>query len=154
MQRRRFEQQKLLLEGLVEEIQPFKRAADSRAPGRRDTFPTQEQRQRLIDGTLEFADLLPPGPDRDRLLEVAHSISFFADSALYMDVNPSDQHIPPPCGRPFSIVRGSNNVVEINMSSAVLHEIKQRAEKESVSLGQAITAWVTHAINSDGIRLH
>ena len=100
----------------------------------RDALPTDEQRKKLIDGVLEFADLLPPGPDRTRFLEVARSLSFLANGVL--------------------LVRGPNNVFEINMSSAVLHEIKQRAQKENVPLGQAITTWVKRAISSEGIGLN
>ena len=45
-----------------------------------------------------------------------------------------------------------SRVVEINMTPAVLHEIQQRAHKENVSLGQAITT--LRAIKSDLIGLH
>ena len=120
----------------------------------RNALPTDEQRKKLIDGVLEFADLLPPGPDRTRFLEVARSLSFLANGVLNKDGDPANQQSTSLRGRPFSIVRGPNNVFEINMSSAVLHEIKQRAQKENVPLGQAITTWVKRAISSEGIGLH
>ena len=92
----------------------------------------------------------PQVADRARFLEVARSLSFLADSALHKDDDPANQQSTSHRGRPFSIVRGPDNVVKINMSSAVLHEIKQRAEKENVPLGQAITTWVKRAINPKG----
>jgi hypothetical protein len=39
------------------------------------------------------------------------------------------------------------------MTPAMLHEIKQRAQKQNVALGQAITGWVKRAISSEGIGL-
>ena len=116
----------------------------------RDTFATPAQRRKLVDGALEFADL---GADRTRFLEVARSLSFLMDSGLHKNDDPANQQSTSLRGRPFSIVRRPNNVVETNMSSAVLHEIKQRAEKENVPLGRAITTWVKRAINPEGIGL-
>lgn len=120
----------------------------------RHTFPTPEQRKTLIGGALEFADLLPPGPDRTQFLEVARSLSFLVDIALHKNDDSANQPTTSHHSRPFSIVRGPNNVVEINMSSAVFHNIRQQAEEENVPLGQAITAWVKGAIKSDLIGLH
>ena len=68
-------------------------------------------------------------------------------------VKPKDHDIRVPIfgmGRVVEISR----VVEINMTPAVLHEIQQRAHKENVSLGQAITTLVKRAIKSDLIGLH
>ena len=118
-----------------------------------DPFPTSEQREKLIDGALEFADLLPPGPDRARFLEAARSLSFLVDSALHKD-DPASRQSTSLHGRPFSIARGPDNTVEISMTPAVLHEIKRRAHKENVPLGQAITTWVRRAISSEGIGLN
>lgn len=118
-----------------------------------DTFPTPEQRETLIDGALEFADLLPPGADRIRFLEAARSLSFLADGAGRKDNVPASQSVSL-SGRPFSIVRGPDNTVKISMTPAVLHEIKRRAQKENVPLAQAITSWVKRAIRSEGIGLH
>jgi hypothetical protein len=113
-----------------------------------NSFPTKEQRKKLIECALEFARLLPPGADRTHLLEVGRTLSFFADKGDDPANRTSSR------GQPFSIVRGRNNVVEIKMSSVLLHEIKRGAEKENVPLGQAITTWVKHAIKSDLIGLH
>jgi len=120
----------------------------------RYTFPTDEQRKKLIEGALEFADLLPPGPDRARFFEVARSLSFLADSALHKDDDPASRQSTSHRDRPFSIVRGPDNTVKISMTPAVLHEIQQRAHKENVSLGQAIATLVKRAIKSDLIGLH
>ena len=119
-----------------------------------DTFPTDGQRKSLIEGALEFADLLPAGPDKARFLEVARSLSFLANNALHRGDDPASQQNASLGGQPFSIVRGPDNTVEISMTPAVLHEIKQRARKENVPLGQAITAWVKRAISSQGIGMN
>jgi|SRR6478609_4390010 hypothetical protein len=120
----------------------------------RDAFPTEGQRKKLIDAALEFAHLLPPGGDRARFLEVARSLSFLAHSAIHADDDPVNQQSTAHRGRSFSIARGPNNVVEINMSSALLDELKQQAQVENVPLPHALTTWVKRAINAEGIGLH
>ena len=120
----------------------------------RNTFPTEGQRKKLIESALEFARLLNPGADRTRFLEIAQSLSFLANSRFHRGDDPDNQQSIAHRDRSFSIVRGSNNVVEINMSPAVLHEIKQRAKEENLPIGQAITIWVKRAINAGGVGLN
>jgi len=122
----------------------------SKCDASRDTFPTEGQRKELICAALEFAHLLPAGGDRTRFLEVARSLSFF----IHTHEEPVHQQSTAHRDRSFSIARGPNNVVEINMSSALLDEIKQRAQEENVPLPHALTTWVKRAINAEGIGLH
>ena len=122
----------------------------SKCDASRDTFPTEGQRKELICAALEFAHLLPAGGDRTRFLEVARSLSFF----IHTHEEPVHQQSTAHRDRSFSIARGPNNVVEISMTSAVLHEIQRTAEKENVPLGLAITTWVKRALKAEGVGLN
>ena len=58
-------------------------------------LPTQEQRRELIGAALEFAHLFPPGDERSQFLEIAQSLSFFAESDMCPDENPVNGHVEP-----------------------------------------------------------
>jgi len=118
-----------------------------------EQLPTQEQRRKLIGGTLEFAHLCPPGAERSWFLEIARSLTFFAESAISPDENPINQPRASRGGEPSSIVRGPDNVVEIKMSPALLGEIKQWAKGENLLLSDAIRIWVKRSVNAEGIGL-
>ena len=104
-------------------------------PPSHEQLPTQKQRRKLIGGALEFGHLFPPGAERSWFLEIARSLTFFAESAICPDEKPVRTSSG---GQPFSIVRGPNNVIEIKMSPALLGEIKQWAKGESLLLSDAI----------------
>ena len=116
-----------------------------------EQLPTQEQRRKLIGGALEFAHLFPPGAERSWFLEIARSLSFFAESAICP--KPVNQPHTSRCGQPFSLVRGWDNVIEIKMSPALLGEIKQWAKGEKLLLSDAIRIWVKRSVNAEGIGL-
>jgi len=119
-------------------------------PASHEQLPTQEQRRKLIGGALEFGHLFPPGAERSWFLEIARSLTFFAESAICPDEKPVRTSSG---GQPFSIVRGPNNVIEIKMSPALLGEIKQWAKGESLLLSDAIRIWVKRSVNAEGIGL-
>ena len=121
--------------------------------GSHERLPTQEQRRKLIGGALEFAHLFPPGAERSYFLEIARSLSFFAESAIGPDEKPVNQPRTKSGGQPFSIVRGPDNLIEIKMSPALLGEIKQRAKEEKLLLSDAIRIWVKRSVNAEGIGL-
>jgi len=118
-----------------------------------EQLPTQEQRRKLIGGTLEFAHLCPPGAERSWFLEIARSLTFFAESAICPDEKPVNPPHTSRCGQPLSIVRGQNNVIEIKMSPAMLGKIKQWAKGEKLLLSDAIRIWVKRSVNSEGLGL-
>lgn len=118
-----------------------------------EQLPTQEQRRKLIGGALEFAHLFPQGAERSCFLEIARSLSFFAESATCPDEKPVNEPRTSLGGQPFSIVRGPDNVVEIKMSPALLREIKQWAKGENLLLSDAIRIWVKRSVNAEGIGL-
>ena len=116
-----------------------------------EQLPTQEHRTKLIGGAVQFAHLFPPGAERGWFLEIARSLSFFAESAIYP--KPVNQPHTSRCGQPFSIVRGRDNVIEIKMSPALLGAIKQWANGERLLLSDAIRVWVKRSVSAEGIGL-
>jgi hypothetical protein len=114
-------------------------------------FPTQGQRKDLVRGALRFAHLFPSGDERSRFLEIARSLTFFAESVLHPDENPTDKSR---CGRPYSIVRGPDNVIEIHMPSVLFEAIKQWAKAENRLLSDAIRIWVRGAVKGERIGRH
>ena len=118
-----------------------------------EQLPTQGQRRKLIGGALEFAHLFPPGAERSWFLEIARSLSFFAESAICPGENPINQPRTSRCDQPFSIVRGPDNVIEIKMSPALLGEIKRWAKGEKLFLSDAIRIWVKRSVSAEGIGL-
>jgi hypothetical protein len=118
---------------------------------RHKQLPTQEQRRDLIRGALEFANLFPLGDERSQFLEIAQSLSFFAESVICLDESLIDQPSASRCGQLFSIVRGPDNVIDIKMPPALLGEIKQWAKGENLLLSDAIRIWVKRAVSAEGI---